>query len=256
MALIWACSPFIEPEDMLNADCACLFDDGDGVQAWIDMASDVLCHLSAGWMTGLCERTVRPVARLTEHGGCLPDTIGPWGPDPWSTSPWSLGPYQWGPPLILRGPSTNVTQVKVDGVVLDPSEYVLVDDNRLVRTSGHWPTHNDVRLADTEAGTWSVSLSWGQVDLITRQAAIEMTCELAKADGVGESLVFAPGVVAANVQGASVAIEDIAQAVMEGRELLPKTARFISVHGGRGDVGGIFTPETEGYRLVEVRTFA
>lgn len=242
MALMWACSAFVDEESVRDSPCACPFEDADPIQDWIDMASDTLYYLSDGYFTGTCTRIVRPVTGVAD---CLPLTVGPWAVC-----------CDDGPKLMLRTPNATVGWVKIDGVTLDPSEYALVDGSWLIRRSGSWPTRNDIRLPDTEVGTWSMEVSWGTLpDLVTSQAAIELVCEFAKGAGVGASEVFPPGVVAANVQGVSVSIEDVAQAVAEGRELLPKVARFLSMYGERGQSAHVFTPENEAYRLVEVAFF-
>lgn len=246
MALQWACSQFTSVEAVLASDCGCPMESTDDITGWIDAASDVLYHLSDGYITGVCTQTVRPV---TNHESCLPLSIGPW----------MAGCCDDGPRLMLRGPNPVVHQVKINGEILDPSEYALVADGgfRLIRRNGSWPTRNDIRLDDTEEGTWSVSLSFGGVmDYITEQAAIEMTCELAKYAGIGSTEVFAPGVVSANVQGATVGLEDVAQAVMNGQELMPKVSRFLSMYGGIGSSAHVFSPEIEGYRLVKVTYYS
>lgn len=243
MALMWACAPFVEPEDVLAADCGCPMEATDPIAEWIDMATDVLYHLSDGYVTGVCTRLVRPVTAVVD---CLPPTLGPWAAccDP-------------GPQLVLRGPDAVVNHLWIDGVELDPSEWALVDGERLIRRTGAWPTRNDIRQPHTEAGTWAIDVSFGWApDYITRAATIEMTCELAKYAGIGSGIEFPPGVVSANVQGVSVTIEDVAQAIAEGRELMPKVDRFLSMYGGRRQQASVFSPETDTYRLVEVSFFS
>jgi hypothetical protein len=244
MTLRYACSAFATADDFDLTDCGCSVEDGDDVQGWLDAASDILYYLSDGYVTGLCTRIVRPVTHVGVDD-CLPTTIGPWA-------------YQEsGPHLMLRGPNPGVDWVKINGAEIDPSEYALVDDMWLVRRSGSWPTRNDVRLDLDQTGTWGMQVTFGETaDMITAAAGAEMACEMARAAlGLG-SEVFAPGVVTANVQGATVAIEDAAAAVAEGRELLPKTARFISMYGGRGDSAVVFSPEIDTYRLVSVAYFS
>jgi hypothetical protein len=64
----------------------------------------------------------------------------------------------------LPSPVATVSEVKVDGVVLDPSAYRVDDWKWLVRLDGEaWPRCNDLNLADTEVGTWSVTASYGEV---------------------------------------------------------------------------------------------
>jgi hypothetical protein len=64
---------------------------------------------------------------------------------------------------VLPSPVATVSEVKVDGAVLDPSTYRVDDWRLLVRLDGdEWPRCNDLRLADTEPGTWSVTASYGE----------------------------------------------------------------------------------------------
>jgi hypothetical protein len=83
----------------------------------------------------------------------------------------------------------EVTEVKVDGVVLDPAEYFVDDLRRLVRRPGPvgqpakaWPCCQRNDLDDTEAGTWSVTYKWGTPPppMGVRAAAV-LGCELAMA---------------------------------------------------------------------------
>ena len=248
MALTWACQPFTTVDAVLNTPCACPMEDADPIATWIDMASDVLYYLSDGYVTGVCTTTARPV---THHDRCFPRTVGPWVDSGWR------GCCEYGPRLHLRTPSAVVHEVKIDGDVVDPDEYALVDGYWLIRRNDSWPVRNNLSEPDTEDGTWSINYSWGDApDYLVQQAAIEMTCELAKYSGVGSSEVFPPGVITANVQGATVAIEDFAAAAMEGRELMPKVARFIAMYGGRGQSAHVFSPEIEAYRLVQMNYFS
>jgi hypothetical protein len=66
----------------------------------------------------------------------------------------------------LEGPVAAVNEVKVDGVVIDPSAYRL-DEWRgmplLVRTDGEcWPECQDMNLNDTEPGTFAVTYTPGE----------------------------------------------------------------------------------------------
>lgn len=66
--------------------------------------------------------------------------------------------------IRLPSPVATVDEVKVDGAVLDPSAYRVDDWKWLVRLDGEsWPRCNDLNLADTEVGTWSVTASYGEM---------------------------------------------------------------------------------------------
>lgn len=64
---------------------------------------------------------------------------------------------------ILPSATQEVTQVKVNGVVLDSTAYTLYDrGRRLVRTDGGtFPWCQDLSKPDTEEGTWSMDITLG-----------------------------------------------------------------------------------------------
>jgi hypothetical protein len=57
---------------------------------------------------------------------------------------------------------------------------MLLDGYRLVRRSGSWPGTQDLRLADTEYGTFSVRYTYNETPLLARMAATEIACYLAR----------------------------------------------------------------------------
>jgi len=83
---------------------------------------------------------------------------------------------------VLPYPVAAVTEVKVDGVVLDPSAYRVDGWRVLVRTDGaSWPLCNDLSQADTEVGTWSVTAQYGeQVPTLGSYAVGELALEIIK----------------------------------------------------------------------------
>lgn len=90
----------------------------------------------------------------------------------------------------LPGPIAEIIQVKVDGGVLDPSEYRVDNARKLVRTATTvsatapkcWPTCQELARADTEVGTFSVTYRRGQaVPQGGLWAAGLLACELLKA---------------------------------------------------------------------------
>lgn len=83
--------------------------------------------------------------------------------------------------LTLPGPVYSVIQIKVDGVIIDPSLYV-VRGNEIARTGNvAWPQCQDLTKPDTETGTWSVAYRRGvEVPIGGAQAAGALACEIAK----------------------------------------------------------------------------
>lgn len=158
----------------------------------LSAAVEVLDALT-GRQFGGCQTTIRPCRR-----NCLgtnwPNVLGWWE---WGS---------WPRPLFYNGVWYNITcgtcvggcactflsevrlpavvqsidEVKVDGVVLDPSLYRLDDFRTLVRLGGStWPICNELNYADTEVGTWSITATYGlQVPTLGQLAVGELMCEL------------------------------------------------------------------------------
>lgn len=84
---------------------------------------------------------------------------------------------------LPRRPVSEVTEIKVDGVVLDEDAYRVDDWQWLVRLDGEdWPQCQDLNLADTEEGTWSVAFSYGHTPPESGKWGVERyACELVKA---------------------------------------------------------------------------
>ena len=174
------------------------------------IATDILWRLTAG-RYGLCEEWLRPCRQ-----GCLPD--GGTGFYPgygfvWGGSPqgpggrngWMLNPYQdsggrWFnfgcgcgtdcscEPLCaveLPGPAWKVTEVRIDGAVVDPATYTLdrkPGKDNLLRVGGEcWPTCQTLTLPDTEPGTFSVRYLRGKpVPPAGVRAVSMLACEVFK----------------------------------------------------------------------------
>lgn len=166
----------------------------------VQIATDMLWRRSAGRF-GLCPELIRPCRR-----GCTPDSYGTGFL--WDRSTFPLDPYvvggKWfnfgcgcGPvdcsctPLCvleLPGPVNTVVEVKIDGVVVDPSTYRLErrpGKARLLRLGGTsgpcWPTCQDLTLEDTEPGTFSVLYLRGKaVPAAGARALGVLACEIYK----------------------------------------------------------------------------
>lgn len=159
-------------------------------------AAEVLDALS-GRQFGVCPMTIRPCRKE-----CFGD-VWPWGTTTW----WEYGTYPrplwWNgtwynitcgqcttdcscsviSEVLLPTPIDSITQVKVDGVVLTPNvDYRLDDYRKLVRLGNNiWPICNELKLADTEVGTWSVTLGLGvQLPTMGRIAYGELATQFAK----------------------------------------------------------------------------
>ena len=82
----------------------------------------------------------------------------------------------------LPSPVSSIDEVKIDGVILDPSAYNLRDYRFLQRIDGgKWPICNDLSKPDTAVGTWTVKLTLGEaVPQMGRIAVGELACQFAK----------------------------------------------------------------------------
>lgn len=110
--------------------------------------------------------------------------------------------------VYIGGGVGTVTEVKVDGVVLNPLFYRVDNGAFLVRLDGQaWPVCQDMALEDTEVGTFSVSVSRGApVDGLGAYAAGVLACEFAK-DLTGCECALPPTVTSIQRQGISYQIE-------------------------------------------------
>lgn len=189
----------------------------------IQMASEILYQLTAQRFS-LCQVVLRPCRR-----SC-------YGNFPWYMW-WEYGtypqPYWWNgtwynlacnncpgdscscPGLdetLLPGPVHSVTEVKVDGVILTPGVDYRVDDYRkLVRLgSDPWPFCQNMNLADTEVGTWSVTAVYGEaVPMVGRVAVGELGLELVKYLMCDDDCAIPRGTIDISRQGVSMTIANM-----------------------------------------------
>lgn len=190
---------------------------GDAVK----MAADVLWILS-GQRFGLCQVTLRPCRNECSGGlggfdewwpgvGSGIRTSSGGGPRPW----WWNGVWYnicgtcFGScsctlidEAFLPAPTREVIEVKLDGVVMDPSRYRVDENRKLVRTDGQlWPMCQDMAAADDQPGTWSVTITVGEdVPLLARRAVGQLAAELAK-DCAGESCMLPYEITSLSRQG-------------------------------------------------------
>lgn len=243
MTLQFACERFAEVDEVAGDACLCGEDlPEELITDALDMASDIMVLLTNGRIHGRCEQTVRPVVtgwscapRDGEFLGLFPSA--------------RFGGMDTIP---LPGVNPSVEEVVIDGVVLAPAEYGLIDNRYLFRRGGTWPSNRDLTLLPGAAGVFELTIKFGYaIDFITSQAAIELTCELLKGFSGTESHLPA-GTVSANIQGAAV---KISEALDEGgRTGLERLQRFYNVYARDGEgQSDVWTPElSHGWQLVEV----
>jgi len=212
-------------------------------------ATEVLYALS-GRRFGLCTVALRPCRRDCADGSW--PTSGMW---------WEWGRYpqpalvsgQWFnitcggcagacscstiSEVVLPTPVYDVTQVKVDGVVLAQGVDYRVDDYRLlVRLGGEeWPTCNDLALADTEDGTWSVTVQVGDpVPPLGQVAVGELTVELAKALLCDDTCALPKPVQSIARQGVNITFLDPNEVFTHGRTGMYVPDLFIQTYNPGG----------------------
>lgn len=121
--------------------------------------------------------------------------------------------------LALPGPVTAVSEVLVDGVVLDPSAYRVDNRSLLVRLDGGvWPVCQDMTLPPSEVGTFRISYSRGaEVPVGGQVAAGVLACELAKAWCRDATCALPQRVQTVTRQGVTVAMIDNGEGIEKGQ---------------------------------------
>lgn len=249
--LNFACEAFANLDDLFGDPDGCVLDPDEDEAvglAMLDMASDMLCLLSGMRVHGICTKTVRPIAR--GDIGCWP------APGMGASSGWSAE-YGGLDVIPLRGPNPQVIEVMIDGVVLDPSEYGLIDGNMLYRTSrAFWPRYTDLTVSPYANHSFQFTFRFGHAsDPLTVNATVELALELTL-DAIGRATGNLPngvGVTSLNVQGVGLTLRDRAEALRESDQQLAAVARFLGVYAPGGmKHQGIISPEIEPWTLHEV----
>lgn len=166
MTLQAACSRLASFEEFQATECGC----GCGLEQAVaedllDDASDLVYMLSGGSIFGVCEGTVRPCRTCwCMHciSCCEIDAIP------------------------LRRDAIEVSEVIIDGVVLDPANYVLSPRGKLVKitTDGHrpkpWPCCQRLYRPLTADDTFGITYTFGQPEQPqwVKNAVIELACDM------------------------------------------------------------------------------
>ena len=190
------CEPWTTDEEV--RECCTGLDEAFDLTDSITFASAVLFRLSGRQFPGECERTVWPCKG--SNCGCC-DALWSSGDDWW----WAFHNYPSWPVPTLDGvgfanvgrcsegcsldcvklPQTvnEITEVVIDGDILDPSAYKIEAYRRLCRVDGgSWPCTNDLTGEVGDDGVWTITYSYGKpVPEDGRIAARIFACELAKA---------------------------------------------------------------------------
>lgn len=254
---IGPCDPWCTAADMCSP-CddysfpAGLLDDA------IEAASGVLFMLSARQFPGVCAETVRPCAR-SRSKGLMPDRGygGYWSSSLGSCSCNREDRCGCSSRAMIELPSQpviDITEVKVDGVVLGAAFYRVDEWKWLVRlpdadgTNPGWPCCQRLDLADTEDETWSVTYTFGRTPpQAGLEAAKELACQLALAcqpETVGECNL-PQRVQSITRQGVSYVLLDPMAFLDKGKTGLYRVDLFLAAYNPRGiaATGGVYSPD-------------
>jgi hypothetical protein len=186
LQLVGPCQYWLDESDLE----ACGVTAGDHSQQ-IAAASEILFELSGRQFPGVCTRSVRP---CRDRCGCGIGGGGFFGPVQfgsywaWNGSAWDNGcGDRCGCGVTSRvdlgkWPVVAVTQVTVDGVVIDPATYRLERRRYLARIGSAWPLCQDMGVPPGAYGSFVVAYTWGTNPPSTgRIAAVELAKELVAA---------------------------------------------------------------------------
>jgi hypothetical protein len=222
------------------------------------VASQLVFELSARLYPGVCRRKVRPCRQGCACYGFSPSLgLGPW----YWTSSWfgGVGSWNWrnecgdtcgcGSESYIRlagDPVRRVLEVKLDGAVLDPSEYRLDGRRYLIRLADTsqtpprdraWPVCQDLSLPDSEPATFSVLYEWGQEPPeLGKLAAAQLAAELWRASPANQGECRLPAKVTRVVrQGVTMErVVPLASVLRSGATGLPLLDAFIAQENPQG----------------------
>ena len=222
------------------------------------IASESLYALSGQQFTGACGPvTVRPISRPVDG-----DTRGLVGSIPGGYLAVYGWPSAWGnaragaamhygtsePPEVELGafPIIGVSQVKIDGVLIPPNEYFVLNHRTLVRRRPSmsaeptqrygWPTSQLIDLPDTEEGTFSVTYTYGSPPPTTGWWAALKLAQMLLRDACGEDGVFPIRVTSMTRQGVTAASTDVQDFLAKGMTGVYQLDLFIRAYNPSGAV--------------------
>lgn len=159
---------------------------GGEVADWIQVASDVLFNLTRRRWPGATSRTIRPI--IADWSGFLgpPDTYrsGTWVEVRRGTTITADGVSEI---VLPHFPIVSITEVKIDGAVVDASRYRVDQHRRLVYlpdpdggTRTAWPSWQDLDQPSSALGTFEITYVHGTAPPEGgKRACAELATELA-----------------------------------------------------------------------------
>lgn len=225
------CAPWADTGDVC-APCNAYDFDTELLDDWLHIASDALYELTKRRWSGECTTTLRPCARHlcpchpATRCGCR------------ALSQLDLHPH---------GQVVEITEVLIDGDVLDPARYRLDEGRWLVYLpeddadrNGRWPVHQRLDRPTTEPDTWEVTYVYGSAPPLGGvKAAAELGCQLAlschpDADVAGRCRL-PKAITNYTRQGVTVARENPAAMFPGGRTGIASVDFWVSVVNGGSD---------------------
>ena len=121
--------------------------------------------------------------------------------------------------LWISAPVESVTQIVIEGAVLDPSAYRLEGNHLLVRTDGgSWPQFQDSSVRVEDEGGWGIEVVVGtEVPSGGRIASSILACELAKAACNDKNCRLPQRVTSITRQGVAMTMLDDFEGLQKGR---------------------------------------
>jgi hypothetical protein len=249
------CESWITGDDV--AAC-CSTDAGSDLSVFDDVAvsaSMLLYELSGQQFSGLCETTVRPCG-----DGCscwIPGRYLFW-------AEWSWGGWGWYDnrcrsfcgcqplrTIKLAGyPVREISEVTIDGDVVDPATYRLDRWRELVRLDDpgppvvqrRWPLCQNLALEDGP-GTFFVTYTHGvSPPPIALSAAAELACQLWRSCN-GDACSLPSGVTRVERQGITINREAILGALSTGNSGLLNVDAFLAVYGTPKRKAAVWSPD-------------
>jgi hypothetical protein len=220
------CAPWVTDDDIDDTEICRRgsWDSFGATSAEIDAlratATDVVWVMLGRPNIGVCEVTIYPCSR--QHS---------WR---WWASGHSLGLDGYGGcagcgengAIRLDTPVVDVDEVVVDGSVLSPTEYHLLDGVWLVRSDGSWPGG----AVGDDYADFSVTYSFGEVpSQLIKNATIEVIVDLYKTRP-GMGTVLPAGTSSASRQGISISVDAEVDRVDRIGMSLPSLAKAVSIY--------------------------
>jgi len=204
------CTPWISAADVMDC-CSVETTDESIFESAAVQASEILFNISGRLFPGECgPKTVRPPCLACNCGYQVLSRghiIGPWD---WGYPLWGMCDFclvSCAPSLVkLSGyPVREITEVRVNGDVVDPGLYRIFKERFLMRLDdGRWPWGQNLTLPDTDEHTFSISYTYGADPPETGiAAAAQLACELYK-ECTGQACALPKGTTRITRQGITI----------------------------------------------------